>query len=45
MKKWYAEEYAFEIEVTVFSGDRVQSDTAAMGRKLETGILVPMVAR
>ena len=43
MKKWYAEEYAFEIEV--FSGDRVQSDTAAMGKKLETGILVPMVAR
>ncbi len=45
MKKWYAEEYAFEIEVISFLRGSRTERYCRNGEELETGILVPMVAR
>ena len=44
MKKWYDEEYKFEIEVTGFLRSD-QNITAGMGKRLVTNIFAPMDAR
>lgn len=44
MKKWYHEEYEFQIEVTDFSVATTRSSTAETAKKLEIRIPAPMAA-
>ena len=43
MKKWYHEEYEFQVEVTGFYGASTRSGIAEMGKKWGTSTLAPTV--
>ena len=45
MKKWYNEEYEFEIEVAGFLQGRSQNIIAEMGKRLGINIPAPMDVR